>query len=110
VREHLRPRLALQGRQAAEVGAVRVREHDALEVARDPAELPDRIQHLERVVGEERVHERQLAAALDEERADASARGAAEAVDAGRELPHDDTRLHGAKALSTPSSAGASSG
>ena len=42
VREHGRAGLALQRGEPAEVRAVRVGEHDPLQVARAPAELPDR--------------------------------------------------------------------
>ena len=51
-----------------------------------------------------------LAGTLDEEGANAPALSAAEAMDARDELPHTRTRRQGAKALSTPASAGATSG
>ena len=110
VRQHLRARLALERRDAPEMGAVRVREHDPLHVTRRVTQRAHRREHLAGVVREQRVDERQLADALDEEGADAPALGAAEAVDARNELPHARTRRQGANALSTPSSAGATSG
>ena len=60
VREHRRSGLPLQRRKPAEVGAMRVREHDPLQVGRLAAELPDRVEHAAGVVLEERVDERQL--------------------------------------------------
>ena len=89
---------------------MRVREHDPLQVARLAAEPADRVEHAARVVLEERVDERQLAVRVEQERADAAALLAAEHVDARRELPHALTRRQGAKAFSTPRSAGSSSG
>jgi hypothetical protein len=88
VREHRRTRLALQRREPAEVGAVRMRQHDAPEVARRAAEPADRAEHVAGVVLEERVHERQLAGRVEQERAHVAALAAAEDVHARRELPH----------------------
>ena len=87
-----------------------VREHDPLQVERLVAEAPDRVEHAPPIVLEERVHERELPVRLDQVGADAAALLGAEHVHTGCELPHADTRFQGAKALSTPCSAGASAG
>ena len=110
VREHGRTGRALERGDAAEVGAVRVREHDPLQVGGLATELADRVEHAAAVVLEERVHERELAVRLEQVGADVAALRGAEHVDAGCELPHADTRFQGAKALSTPRSAGSSPG
>ena len=89
---------------------MRVREHDPLQVGRLAAEPPDRVEHAAGIVLEERVDERELPVRLDQVGADTAALLGAEHVHAGSELSHADTRVHGAKALSTPRSAGASAG
>ena len=102
--------LALQPREAAEVRAVTVRDRDALQVARRATERVDRLQHESRIVLEQRVDERELAARVDEKRVHVPALAVAEAVDAGRELGHAAERCQGANGFSTPRSAGSSSG
>ena len=87
-----------------------VGEDDPLQVARAPAEPPDRVEDTGAVGFEERVDERQLAARLQQEGANAAALRPAETVDSLRELPHAPTRVQGANAFSTPRSAGSSSG
>ena len=89
---------------------VAVRDRDPLQVGRRAAELVDRLQHEARVVLEQRVDERQLAARLDQERMHVPALAVAEAVDAGRELDHTAGRCQGANGFSTPCNAGSSSG
>ena len=70
----------------------------------------DTVEHEPRVVLEQRVHERELAAVVDQERVHVPALPVAERVDAGSELGHDAARCHGANGLSTPFSAGSRSG
>ena len=80
--------------------AIRFRSVDA------PAERADRLEHEPRVVLEQRVDERQLAAVVDQERVHVPALAVAEAVDAGRELGHDALRRRASRARtgsSTPS-------
>ena len=74
------------------------------------AERADRLEHEPRVVLEQRVDERELAAVVDQERVHVPALAVAERVDAGSELGHDVARCHGANGFSTPCSAGSSSG
>ena len=102
--------LALERGQAAEMRTVAVRDRDSLQVGRRSAELMDRMQHEVRIVLEERVDERELAARVDEERVHAPAFAVAEAVDAGSELDHTADRCQGANGFSTPRNAGSSSG
>ena len=86
-------------------------EQDPLDVALAATEAAERVADQPRVVLEQRVDEDQLAAAaVDEERADASALLVAQAVNPFRELPHADTRFQGANAFETPRSAGSSCG
>jgi len=95
--------------------AVRVRQRDVPDGRRraaDPLQVLD--QHV-RVAVEEGVHERQLAAGVEEEGVHVAAFGLPDAVKAWRDLHRDRqagaaTLRHGQKALSTPRIAGASSG
>ena len=66
VRVHDRPAEPLQGRQAAEMRAMRVGERDVREIARGSADRPDPLEHHRGVRVEERVHERQLVAVLEQ--------------------------------------------
>ncbi len=83
---------------------------DALQVGRLPAEPANRLEHEAGVGLEQRVDEAQRVAVLDQERVHVAALGVAEAVDARSELGHALARGHGANGLSTPRSAGSSSG
>ena len=75
-------------REAAEVGAVAVRERDPLQVGDPPAQPVDLPKHGPGVAVEEGVDERELAAVVEEEGPDVAALAAAEAVDARGELGH----------------------
>ena len=88
VREHGRAGLPLQRGDPAEVGTMRVREHDPLQIGGLATELSDRIEHAAGVVLEERVHERELPVRLDQVGADAASLLGAEHVHAGCELSH----------------------
>ena len=91
-----------------------MRDHDVPDVGRALPELVEDSEDALAVRVVERVDERQLVPVVAEERVDAAALLLADAPEAGRELD-DVLRIHatwfqGAKALSTPRSAGSSSG
>ena len=109
---HGRAARALQRGEAAEVRAVPVRDHDAFQLGRLAGRARSSCLEDEPSVAlEERVDERELVAVVDEERVDAAALLSPRLCSAGRELRQaPPTCRHGAKAFSTPCSAGASSG
>src|SRR5215208_1209828 len=110
MRVDLRTGQAPQRRSASEVRPVPVGDRDPLQLGPAPAELRERLQDDASVRVPERVDERQLAAALDEEGVDVTALLLAERPEAGCQLLQAVTRRHGPNPFSTPRSAGPSDG
>ena len=77
--------------EAAEVGAMAVRDDDPLQVGDAPAQAVDCPEHGPGVAVEEGVDERELTAVLEEEGPYVAALAAAEAVDGRGELGHVET-------------------
>src|SRR4051794_22692263 len=70
-------------RHPAEMRTMRVRDRDPSQVLGALAELPDRLEQEPAVGLEQRVHERELAAVVDQERVGVPSLAVAETVDAG---------------------------
>src|SRR5918998_6531877 len=92
------------------MGAVAVRQQDALEVLNRTADAPYALKDLAGVGVEEGVYERQVRAVIEEEGVHVASLILGHAVDTGGYLRHDPALFHGAKAFLTLRSEGSSSG